>query len=76
MVIRLIYVMNLDGGINPLSALYIIDEALQRLEYDIQADQELRACDWFDLIVGSGQGGLVFLTCLRCFVTTYPRIAS
>jgi hypothetical protein len=46
-----------DGGVNPLSALYIIDEMLQRLKFDTDSEEDVRACDWFDLIVGSGHGG-------------------
>jgi hypothetical protein len=45
--------------VNPLSALYILDEMLQRLKFDTQSEDEIRACDWFDLIVGSGHGGYV-----------------
>jgi hypothetical protein len=43
--------------VNPLSALYIIEEMLQRLQFDLQSEEDIRACDWFDLIIGSGHGG-------------------
>jgi hypothetical protein len=46
-----------DGGVNPLSALYIIDEMLSRLRFDIGSEEDLLASGWFDLIIGSGHGG-------------------
>jgi hypothetical protein len=46
-----------DGGVNPLSALYIIDEMLSRLKFDVGSEEDLLASDWFDLIIGSGHGG-------------------
>ncbi|PVF94890.1 hypothetical protein CPB86DRAFT_788673 [Serendipita vermifera] len=68
--------LSIDGGINPLSSLYIIDEILQRIEYDTQADQELRACDWFDLIVGSGHGGIIAILLGRLEMTTCRAIET
>jgi hypothetical protein len=46
-----------DGGVNPLSALYIIDEMMSRLKFDIESEEDLLVGDWFDLIIGSGHGG-------------------
>jgi hypothetical protein len=48
-----------DGGVSGLSALLTIDQMMQRLEYDTDSDDELRPCDWFDMIMGSGTGGHV-----------------
>jgi hypothetical protein len=54
---QLIRWIHSDGGVHPLSALYIVDEMLQRLKFDLESEEDLRACDWFDLIIGSGTGG-------------------
>ncbi|PVF95584.1 TPR-like protein [Serendipita vermifera] len=32
---------------------------MQRLEYDTDSDDELRPCDWFDMIMGTGTGGIL-----------------
>ncbi|CAG8729022.1 11361_t:CDS:2, partial [Acaulospora colombiana] len=59
--------LSIDGGVNPLSALYIIDEMLQRLKFDLGSEGDIRACDWFDLIIGSGHGGYVSVIPARLF---------
>ncbi|CAG8631693.1 5720_t:CDS:2, partial [Acaulospora colombiana] len=68
--------LSIDGGFNPLSALYIIDEMLQRLKFDLELEEDVRACDWFDLIVGSGHGGLIALLLGRLQMTTPQAIKA
>ncbi|PVF95184.1 hypothetical protein CPB86DRAFT_828077 [Serendipita vermifera] len=72
--------LSIDGGVNPLSALYIIDEMLQCLQFDIGSEEDIRACDWFDLIVGSGHGGLIALLLGRLRMTvsqaSYKRVGD
>ncbi|PVF91230.1 hypothetical protein CPB86DRAFT_389523 [Serendipita vermifera] len=68
--------LSIDGGVNPLSALYIIDEMLQRLKFDIGSEDDIRACDWFDLIIGSGHGGLIALLIGRLQMNTIQAIKA
>ncbi|PVF94879.1 TPR-like protein [Serendipita vermifera] len=68
--------LSIDGGSSALSALYIIDEMFQRLEYDTHSDEELRPCDWFDLIVGSGTGGILALLLGRLRMTASEAIEA
>ncbi|PVF95185.1 hypothetical protein CPB86DRAFT_875849 [Serendipita vermifera] len=68
--------LSIDGGVNPLSALYIIDEMLQRLQFDIGSEEDIRACDWFDLVVGSGHGGLIALLLGRLRMTVSQAIRA
>ncbi|PVF93958.1 TPR-like protein [Serendipita vermifera] len=63
-----------NGGVNPRSALYIIDQMFQRLKFDIGSEDDIRACDWFDLIVGSGHGGIIALLLGRLQMTTAQAI--
>ncbi|CAG8592889.1 14986_t:CDS:2, partial [Acaulospora colombiana] len=73
---HLIVIPGKNGGVNPLSALYIIDEMLQRLKFDIEFDEDLRACDWFDMIIGSGNGGIVALLLGRLRMTASQAIKA
>ncbi|PVG00689.1 TPR-like protein [Serendipita vermifera] len=66
----------IDGGVNPLSALYIIDEMFQRLKFDLGSEEDIRPCDWFDLIVGSGHGGLIALLLGRLQMKTPQAIEA
>lgn len=68
--------LSIDGGINPLSALYIINEMLQRLKFDVKSEEDLKACDWFNLITGSGHGGLIALLLGRLQMTTSQAIKA
>ncbi|PVF93948.1 hypothetical protein CPB86DRAFT_741455 [Serendipita vermifera] len=68
--------LSIDGGINPSSALYIIDEMLQRLRFDIKSKEDIRACDWFDLIIGSGYGGIIALLLGRLNMTITQAIKA
>ncbi|PVG00686.1 hypothetical protein CPB86DRAFT_729099, partial [Serendipita vermifera] len=68
--------LSIDGGINPLSALYIINEMLQRLKFDVKSEEDLKACDWFNLITGSGHGGLIALLLGRLQMTTSQTIKA
>jgi hypothetical protein len=48
-----------DGGLTALGQLYLLDQVFYLLKQELQSDTELRPCDWFDLIIGSGPGGYV-----------------
>jgi hypothetical protein len=50
---------SLDGGITGLPALYILEEMLSRLAFDLKLDQELLIWRHFDIIIGTGLGGCV-----------------
>jgi hypothetical protein len=46
-----------DGGPTGLAALYIIEEILLRLEYDLKSNEELMPWRHFELMIGTGTGG-------------------
>lgn len=48
--------LRLDGGPSGLPALYILMEAFSRLQSDLNSDNELEPCRWFNLINGTGRG--------------------
>jgi len=48
---------SIDGGSSGLPALYILDEILSRLAFDLNLDQELLPWRHFELIIGTGPGG-------------------
>ena len=45
-----------DGGISGLSALYILDEICARVQFDLESKDEIRPCDRYDVIGGTGTG--------------------
>ncbi|KAG8720152.1 hypothetical protein FRC09_010039 [Ceratobasidium sp. 395] len=47
------------GGVRALSALIILHEFMQRLNHRLKPLKEILPCEWFDMIVGSGTGGLI-----------------
>jgi hypothetical protein len=49
----------LDGGSSALAALYILEEMLSRLEFDLKLDQELLLWQYFEIMIGTGYGGYV-----------------
>ncbi|CAG7846115.1 SubName: Full=Uncharacterized protein {ECO:0000313/EMBL:CCA66819.1} [Serendipita indica DSM 11827] len=49
----------IDAGMSGLPALYILSEIFGRLGYDLEVEEELRPCEYFDMIIGSGTGGKV-----------------
>ncbi|PVF91282.1 hypothetical protein CPB86DRAFT_745811 [Serendipita vermifera] len=53
--------LSIDGRFGGLSALFIIKEMFQRLKYDLQCKEDLRPCDWFDMMMGTDTGGIVVL---------------
>ncbi|PVF92431.1 TPR-like protein [Serendipita vermifera] len=67
--------LSIDGG-DSLSALYILDEILQRVKSDIRSKDEIQVCDQFDLIIGSGRGGLVALLLGRLKMNTTQAIQA
>jgi hypothetical protein len=48
---------SIDGGSSGLPALYIMNEMLSRLEFDLKSDQELLPWRHFELMIGTGLGG-------------------
>ena len=51
----------LDGGLSALSALYILEEMLSRLAFDLKLDQELLLWQYFEMMIGTGHGGYVIV---------------
>ena len=47
----------IDGGPSGLPALYILEEILSRLAFDLNLDQELLSWQRFELMIGTGPGG-------------------
>ncbi|KAH8824386.1 acyl transferase/acyl hydrolase/lysophospholipase [Flagelloscypha sp. PMI_526] len=47
------------GGVRGLTEILVLEEILERLAYDLNRD--LKPCDVFDVIVGTGTGGLIAL---------------
>jgi hypothetical protein len=47
----------LDGGSSGLPALFITDEILSRLAFDLKSDEELTVWRHFKLMIGTGRGG-------------------
>jgi hypothetical protein len=46
-----------DGGTSGLPALFILEEMLLRMEFDLKSDNELLPWQHFDIIIGTGPGG-------------------
>jgi hypothetical protein len=49
--------ISLDGGTSGLPALFILEELLSRLAFDLKSDTELLPWRHFDIIIGTGPGG-------------------
>ncbi|KAL2267335.1 hypothetical protein VTJ83DRAFT_4612 [Remersonia thermophila] len=75
-----IRVLCLDsGGVKVLSSLYILERLLYRIKPEDDPRQRIKPCDAFDIIVGSGMGGLLAImlgvlemdiqTCIECFTS-------
>ncbi len=47
----------LDGGSSGLPALYIIEEMLLLLSFDLKSNQEILVWWHFDMMMGTGHGG-------------------
>ena len=45
-----------DGGLSALSALHITEEIFERLQFDLDQDENIRVGDHCDLISGTGNG--------------------
>jgi hypothetical protein len=37
--------------------LFVIKEMFQRLKYDLESEEDIRPCDWFDMMMGTDTGG-------------------
>jgi hypothetical protein len=48
---------SIDGGSSGLPALYILNETLSRLAFDLNLDQELLPSRHFELMIATGPGG-------------------
>ncbi|KAL2137146.1 hypothetical protein VTI74DRAFT_8778 [Chaetomium olivicolor] len=53
------------GGIRGLSELVVLEEIMNRIEYDLDADGDLLPADFFDLIGGTSRGGKITITFAR-----------
>jgi hypothetical protein len=51
----------LDGGSGALPALYILEEMLSRLAFDLKLDQELLLWQYFEMMIGTAHGGYVMV---------------
>ncbi|KAH8802354.1 acyl transferase/acyl hydrolase/lysophospholipase [Flagelloscypha sp. PMI_526] len=66
------------GGLLALSELYIIKDLILRLQHDLDLPKEPLPCDIFDVIGGSGSGGIIAILlgrlhlgvddAIRCFI--------
>ncbi len=45
------------GGIRGLSELVVLEEIMNRIKHDLNADEDLLPADFFDLIGGTSTGG-------------------
>jgi hypothetical protein len=54
---RAFIMISLDGGTSGLPALFILEELLSRLAFDLNLDTELLPWLHFDIIIGTGPGG-------------------
>jgi hypothetical protein len=50
-----------DGGFSGLPALFLLDQIFHRLSIDLRSD--VKPCEYFDMIMGTGPGGLSDLFC-------------
>ncbi|KAH8823110.1 acyl transferase/acyl hydrolase/lysophospholipase [Flagelloscypha sp. PMI_526] len=82
-----IIALSLDGGgFLALSELYILKEILERLQYELNLKTVPLPCEVFDVIGGSGSGGIIALllgrlrldvdTAIRLFIQLYRSIYS
>jgi hypothetical protein len=60
----------LDGGPSALAALYILEEMLSRLAFDIKLDQELLLWQYFEMMIGTGYGGYVMIHKIDHYIET------
>ncbi|KAH8836062.1 hypothetical protein DL96DRAFT_106606 [Flagelloscypha sp. PMI_526] len=51
------------GGIRAVSQALMVREVMHRIEADCQLPSPARVCDYFDMICGSGFGGLLAIMC-------------
>ncbi|PVF94427.1 hypothetical protein CPB86DRAFT_833403 [Serendipita vermifera] len=58
---RPVNLLSIDGGFSGLSSLFILKEVFSRIKYDIKSEEDLRPCDWFDMMIGTDTGGIVVL---------------
>ncbi|KAG8699957.1 hypothetical protein FRC09_006262, partial [Ceratobasidium sp. 395] len=47
------------GGVCALSALVTLQEFMRRLQAELGTKNQLRPCEYFDMIAGAGTGGLI-----------------
>ena len=59
------------GGVRGLSALVILREMMERIQYQQQLDDTPLPCDYFDLIGGTGAGGYVITAVISCSVSPH-----
>ena len=53
-------ILSLDGGgVRGLSSLLILREIMEDVEQRTEADEIPKPCEYFDLIGGTGTGGLI-----------------
>jgi hypothetical protein len=49
--------LSIDGSSSGLPALYISEEMLSRLAFDLKLNQETMAWRHFEMMIGTGHGG-------------------
>jgi patatin-like phospholipase/acyl hydrolase len=53
-------ILSLDGGgVRGLSSLLILRDIMEDIEHRTEADETPKPCEYFDLIGGTGTGGLI-----------------
>ncbi len=66
----------LDGGSSALSALYILEEMLSRLAFDLKLNQELLLWQYFEMMIGTGYGGYVMAHKVDQYIEICVQIGS
>lgn len=68
-------ILSIDrGGIRALSQLIILKELMNRLEVDLNLQETPLVCDYFDIIAGTGSGGLIAVLLGRLCLTVDQAI--
>ncbi|PVG00806.1 FabD/lysophospholipase-like protein [Serendipita vermifera] len=62
---RLVRILALESGRAALSQLFILKEIMDRIQFDLGRKDPLLPCDFFDMISGSGFGGLIAILLAR-----------
>jgi patatin-like phospholipase/acyl hydrolase len=62
-----------DGGIRGLTSLFILREIMEEIRAQTKATETPLPCQYFDLIGGSGTGGLIAIMLGRLWMVPFPN---